>query len=145
MKQVESIDFDHLIKSLTGTANAINGLVTSPKLQRAVDSLSLAATGLAKTSASVQRLADHLDQRIVPASNDLRLATQQARLTLKQAQDTLVSIQDTLSPNSPLEYQLMVALRETSDAAHSMKELADFIHRNPSSLLRGRYEGAAGR
>jgi paraquat-inducible protein B len=45
----------------------------------------------------------------------------------------------TLGPNSPLDYQLAQTLEETSSAARSMRELSDYLRRNPSSVVRGRY------
>jgi paraquat-inducible protein B len=139
MVQLERIDFDELIKSLSNTARAITELADSPKIQTAVVSLNQAARSLGQASVSVNRLAESLDREIGPAGNDLRLTTEQARATLKQTQDALAAVQMTLGPNSPLNYQLAQTLEETSSAARSMRELSDYLRRNPSSVVRGRY------
>jgi paraquat-inducible protein B len=123
LEQLEKIQFDEVIKSLTNTAVAITTLANSPKIQNAVDSLNLAARSLGQASASVNRLAAGLDREIGPMGTDLRLTTEQTRATLKQTQDTL---------------------EQTSAAARSLRELSDYLRRNPSSVVRGRYTSDQG-
>lgn len=139
MAQLEKINFDELIKSLTNTALAISTLANSPKIQTAVDSLNLAAKSMGQASASVNRLASSLDREIGPMGNDLRLTTEQTRATLKQAQDAMAAVQMTLGPDAPLNYELAQTLEQTSSAARSLRQLSDYLRRNPSSVLRGRY------
>jgi paraquat-inducible protein B len=145
MAQLEKINFDEVIKSLTNTAIAITTLANSPKIQTAVDSLNLAARSLGQASASVNRLAASLDREIGPMGNDLRLTTAQTRATLKQTQDTLAAVQMTLGPNAPLNYELAQTLEQTSAAARSLRELSDYLRRNPSSVVRGRYTSDQGK
>ncbi len=144
MDQLEKIQFDEVIKSLTNTAVAISTLANSPKIQNAVDSLNLAARSLGQASASVNRLAASLDREIGPMGTDLRLTTEQTRATLKQTQDTLAAVQMTLGPNAPLNYELAQTLEQTSAAARSLRELSDYLRRNPSSVVRGRYTSDQG-
>ena len=144
MDQLEKIQFDEVIKSLTNTAVAITTLANSPKIQNAVDSLNLAARSLGQASASVNRLAASLDREIGPMGTDLRLTTEQTRATLKQTQDTLAAVQMTLGPNAPLNYELAQTLEQTSAAARSLRELSDYLRRNPSSVVRGRYTSDQG-
>ncbi len=145
MAQLEKINFDEVIKSLTNTAIAITTLANSPKIQTAVDSLNLAARSLGQASASVNRLAASLDREIGPMGQDLRLTTEQTRATLKQTQDTLAAVQMTLGPNAPLNYELAQTLEQTSAAARSLRELSDYLRRNPSSVVRGRYTSDQGK
>jgi paraquat-inducible protein B len=144
LEQLEKIQFDEVIKSLTNTAVAITTLANSPKIQNAVDSLNLAARSLGQASASVNRLAAGLDREIGPMGTDLRLTTEQTRATLKQTQDTLAAVQMTLGPNAPLNYELAQTLEQTSAAARSLRELSDYLRRNPSSVVRGRYTSDQG-
>ena len=144
MAQLEKINFDEVIKSLTNTAVAIATLANSPKIQTAVDSLNLAARSMGQASASVNRLAATLDREIGPMGDDLRLTAEQTRATLKQTQDTLAAVQMTLGPNAPLNYELAQTLEQTSAAARSLRELSDYLRRNPSSVVRGRYTSDQG-
>jgi paraquat-inducible protein B len=139
MAQLEKINFDELIRSLTSSSIAIATLANSPKIQNAIDSLNLAARSMGQASASVNRLAASLDREIGPMGNDLRLTTEQVRATLKQTQETLAAVQTMLGPNSPLNYQISQTLDQTSSAARSLRQLSDYLRRNPSSVVRGRY------
>ena len=133
-----------MIASLTRTANAVTALANSPKIQNAADSLNLAAQNMAEASASVNRLAVKIDHSLGPMGNDLRLTTEQTRATLKQTQDMLAAVQMTLGPDSPLNYELAQTLQQTSSAARSLRELSDYLRRNPSSVIRGRYTSDQG-
>lgn len=144
MAEFEKIDFDALIQSLTRTANAVTTLANSTKIQTAVDSLNLAARNMAQASASVNRLAANLDREVAPMGNDLRLTAEQTRAALKQAQETLAAVQMTFGPDSPLNYELAQTLEQTSSAARSLRELSDYLRRNPSSVVRGRYQPEQG-
>jgi paraquat-inducible protein B len=144
MAQLEKINFDELIQSLTNTAIAITTLANSPKIQTAVDSLNLAAKSMGQASASVNRLASSLDREIGPMGDELRLTTEQTRATLKQTQDAMAAVQMTLGPSSPLNYQIAQTLEQTSAAARSLRQLSDYLRRNPSSVVRGRYTSDQG-
>jgi paraquat-inducible protein B len=140
MSQLQKIDFDALIHSLTRTANAVTDLANSTKIQATVNSLNLAAQNMAQASASVNRLAVSLDHEVGPMGKDLRLTAEQTRATLKQTQEMLAAVQMTLGPDSPLNYELAQTLQQTSSAARSLRELSDYLRRNPSSIVRGRYQ-----
>ncbi len=139
LAQFDKINFEELISSLTRTANAVTALANSSKIQTAADSLNLAAKSMGQASASVNRLAASLDREIGPMGDDLRQTTEQTRATLKQTQDTLATVQMTLGPDSPLNYELAQTLEQTSSAARSLRQLSDYLRRNPSSVVRGRY------
>jgi paraquat-inducible protein B len=144
LAQFDKINFEELISSLIRTANAVSALANSSKIQTAVDSLNLAAKSMGQASASVNRLAATLDREIGPMGDDLRLTTEQTRATLKQTQDTLAAVQVTLGPASPLNYELAQTLEQTSSAARSLRQLSDYLRRNPSSVVRGRYTSDQG-
>jgi paraquat-inducible protein B len=56
----------------------------------------------------------------------------------KQARLTLGTVQMAIEPNSPINYQVLQTLQDVSAAAHSIKELTDYLQRNPSAIIRGR-------
>ena len=139
MVELQKVNFEELVKSLTDTAVAISALANSPKIQTAIDSLHLAAQSMRQASTSVNHLAASIDREIGPMGKDLRLTTEQTRAALKQTQDTLAAVQMTLGPNAPLNYELEQTLKQTSEAARSLRQLSDYLQRNPSSVVRGRY------
>jgi paraquat-inducible protein B len=58
---------------------------------------------------------------------------------VQKAEAALDHIQTTLEPDSPLVYRADEALQNVSAAARSLRELGDYLQRNPSAIVRGRY------
>ena len=66
--------------------------------------------------------------------------TQSVRATIEEARETLVAVQTVLEPGSPLPTRLEQALIELAAAGKAMRELAEYLQRDPSSILRGKEE-----
>jgi paraquat-inducible protein B len=73
-------------------------------------------------------LVKRLDQETTP---ELNRALEEARKALKNAEDTLAT-------GSPLQTDLREALREITRAAASIRTLADYLDRQPQSLIFGK-------
>jgi paraquat-inducible protein B len=65
--------------------------------------------------------------------------------TLTEAQQTLVRLQSAIKdvaglvePDAPLRADLAVMLEQLGSALNSVSDLAEFLQRNPNSLLTGR-------
>jgi paraquat-inducible protein B len=58
--------------------------------------------------------------------------------TLVQASGTLKSVESLVAEDSPISQELQESLRELSDAARSLRVLADYLERHPEALLRGK-------
>ena len=58
--------------------------------------------------------------------------------TIVQADGTLKSIDAMVAKDSPMSQELQETLRELSDAARSLRVLADYLERHPEALLRGK-------
>ena len=144
MAALEKVDFEALTSSLTHTSDSINKLVNSHQVRETIASLNQAALGLNETAQSIRKTSNDLNKQVGPAAEDLRKTTASARAALKQAQDTLIAVQTVLGPGSPVDYQLTQTLEQTGDAARSLRQLTDYLQRNPSSVIRGRYEGDGG-
>jgi len=60
------------------------------------------------------------------------------RATSDAAQRTLALIQNRAGGNAPASTDLPQLMNELSQAARSVRELADYLDRHPDALLRGR-------
>ena len=58
--------------------------------------------------------------------------------TIVQADGTLKTIENMVAKDSPMSQELQETLRELSDAARSLRVLADYLERHPEALLRGK-------
>ena len=64
--------------------------------------------------------------------------TPELNRTLEDARRTLKSAEGALATESPLQTDLREALREITRAAASIRALADYLERQPQSLIRGK-------
>jgi paraquat-inducible protein B len=152
-------DFPAMIRSVAQMTDSIRTLVQSPQLQATLDRVQRAAKSLDAAAQSAGRMTDAIRTQVVPVSQSLRGASdntaetmQQVRTAVAAAQQAFVEAQAafakakvTLDPASPITYQLNKALEEISGAARSTRELADFLERNPSAVIRGRAVSQNGR
>ena len=113
-----------LAEKLTRFADRLEKLPIEDLFAQVRDSLPVLRATLAQT----QALMAHLDQSTLP----------QAEGTLKQARATLASLDQVLSSASPTQADLRQALEQFSQAARSLKDLADTMERHPEALLRGK-------
>jgi len=73
-------------------------------------------------------------------SNETRAAVKQAGETMKQAEATLSNVRVLIDPDSPTFYELTRSMREVSSAARSLRQLANYLERNPRALIFGKPE-----
>jgi paraquat-inducible protein B len=153
-------------------ANADAKLDTlAPAIQRTAAHLDETLGSVRSLAASVERetvpaatealkgfrqLAVRLEGETVPAANQLIAQTRQlaqnlektsdaARVTLGQVQSFAATAEAAIDDNSPLRYQLDIALREMSGAARSLRTLAAYLERHPESVIYGKNNGKAAR
>jgi paraquat-inducible protein B len=138
LEHLQRADFDKTLSDLSATLEALKKFTSSPQLQDAVTNLAKASAQLAATAASIRRLADNMNAQTGPLAKSLRQTADKANLTLAQAQAALANLQATFDPQAPLALQLNETLIELSKSARSMRELTDYLERNPSSIVRGK-------
>jgi paraquat-inducible protein B len=138
LEHLQKADFDKTLSDLSATLEALRKFTSSQQLQDAVTNLAKASAELAATASSIRRLADNMNAQTGPLAKSLRQTADKANLTLAQAQAALANVQATFDPQAPLAYQLNQTLVELSNSARSMRELTDYLERNPSSIVRGK-------
>jgi len=153
---LKSIRFDEILDKLNRSADGLEKLINNPDLLAGIQNLNT-------TLKDIQSLARNLDSKIDPLSGSVigaadeygrlaknlntELASMSAGLekTLASAQATAEMMEKTLSNSasitangSPVMHELTRSLRELSDAARSMRTLADYLERNPESVIFGK-------
>jgi paraquat-inducible protein B len=134
-KRIETLDLEGLVASARHALDGVDDLARSPKVADALD-------GLRDTLASVRRVADTLEPGVTPTMKGLDDTLAQARQALirvePQLDQTLARAQALLDSDAPLAVGLAGTLSDLSDAARSIRELADFLDRHPNAILTGR-------
>lgn len=120
----------------TSLARIITKLEKVPLAELAEDSRKTVKT-LDQTLKSADRLLNELDGKLVP---EARQVLDQTRTTMQQTGQTLEAVKQTLAADGSLQLDLRDTLRELSKAAHSLRQLGDYLERHPEALIRGKKE-----
>jgi paraquat-inducible protein B len=139
LAKLEKVDFVALVQSMTDTARSINELVSSPNLKATISSLKDASSNLNTTLISFRHDLDELNHKADPVLASLTKTSDRADVALAQMTAALTEVQMTFAPDAPLTYRLNIALEDVAEASNEIRQLADYILRNPSALVRGKY------
>ena len=112
------------LKNLNEVLHNLNQATAGPELHQAVVSLN--------------RLLTHLDRLAVQTQPNLNDMLKSLRATSDAAQRTMALIQQRAGGGAPSNTDLPQLMNELSQAARSVRELADYLDRHPDALLRGR-------
>ena len=127
MAQIQNIDIDAAVHSITEAADGVNGLVRSPEVGRAL-------VAAREALASIRRLSETAQ----PMVKGIQATSAGARDSLQHLDAALVDLQTLIDTEGPLSVELTRALVDVGDAARSVRELASYLERNPNALLVGR-------
>ena len=139
LDKLEKIDFQGLVVSITDAANSIKTLTGSPELKATLESLKGTIANLNQAVNSARALINNANSQIGPLVADIREASDEADKTMKETRAALVSLRQTLDPNSPLAVHLNQTLDSLTETSESLGEFTEYLQRNPSALVRGRY------
>lgn len=117
-------NLNEVMKNLNAVLGNVNRATAGPQLRDAI--------------ASLNRVLTHLDRLTVEARPNLNELLKSLRATSDDAQRTLALIQDRAGGNEPANTDLPQLMSELSQAARSVRELADYLDRHPDAILRGR-------
>ncbi len=131
LANLDSVDFAGAIRSVQGAAASIGQLASSAKLPAA----------LAEAEATLQsyrRLADRLDAGLTPLLAQLQAATGDARKALLGLDGAAGAAGRLVGAQPELPFRVREALADVSRAADAVRELAEYLRRNPNALLVGK-------
>ena len=139
LDKFDKIDFQALVVSITDAANSIKTLTGSPELKATLESLKGTVANLNQAVTSARALLNNANAKVGPLIADIRESSDEANKTMKETRAALVSLQQTLDPNAPLAVHLNQTLDSLDETSQSLGEFTDYLQRNPSALIRGRY------
>jgi paraquat-inducible protein B len=119
-----SSDLTETLASIRGVLNNLDRATSGPELGRAIKSLDQTMANLDKLTRDVQP--------------DIKSLIESLRETSNAAQGTLNAVQGVVGNSSENNSDLPRLMRELSEAARSVRSLADYLDRHPEALLRGR-------
>ena len=123
-RQVGELDLKRMVAKVTAAAESIEALAGSAEAKEAFAHLNQAATG-------VQTLAGRLEAEVEPVRSELVRS-------LRAFHDAADGIHTLLGPGSDLGGTAARTLRQMTETAESLQQLAEFLERNPNALITGR-------
>jgi len=150
LKKLEKLPIEQIGSDLQDTVQGAKQLVASAELQEAVANLNQTLKQAQQFAAALnQAVAPELKSAVSSLNETLKHTRQLAQnfdsgvvpelgATLQQAQSTLKALNGTVSKDSPLYYELMRVFKELSEAARSIRVMADYLERNPDALIYGK-------
>jgi paraquat-inducible protein B len=139
LDKFDKIDFQALVVSITDAANSIKSLTGSPELRATLESLKGTIANLNQAVVAARDLINNANAKVGPLVTDIRESSDEANKTMKETRAALVSLQQILDPDSPLAVHLNQTLDSLTETSESLGEFTDYLQRNPSALVRGRY------
>jgi paraquat-inducible protein B len=143
LAKLNEVDFVKLTQSITDAGTAAANLLGSPDIKATLGSLQTATRNLNITISTIRGMVENVNNRTGPTLASLKKAADQASLTLGQVSLTAQTLQASLAPDAPLTYRLEAALENFSEASSAIRELTDYLQRNPSAIVRGKYVSQA--
>ncbi len=123
---------------VTGVAGQVSDLAGSPALHAMMDSMPMIMGKLGVALSSYEKLAHDFDTTFAPMQRKLGETLDQATVTLGEIEATFGNMQMLITPGSPFAHEVQVAFRDFGSAARAFKDLAEYLQRNPSAILRGK-------
>jgi paraquat-inducible protein B len=131
LSRLETVDLAGMVTSIERAASSVDRLASSERIYEAMANLS-------STLRSYQKLGRDLDAGVKPVVGDLQVAIADARKALLGLDGAAGDARRLVAPEAPVSVRLSDALNEFGRAASAVRELADYLQRNPNSVLVGK-------
>jgi paraquat-inducible protein B len=129
--RLSRIDYEGFGRSMQQAVDGINRLVNSPDLNASLTTLREALEG-------ARGLVAEARQRLGPLATSVQGTGESAQVTLRRLDKTLDEIQGLIAPDAPLAWELTRTITDLGEAARAVRALADYLERNPRSILTGK-------
>jgi paraquat-inducible protein B len=131
VNRLNSIPFESIGQNLNQTLAGVNALVNDKQLAESV-------TELRTTLASTQTLVNNLNHGMTPVMQRLPSIANGLESSVQRTDRLLASLQSGYGGDSTFNRDVTRVMMQLSDAARSIRVLADLLARHPEALIRGR-------
>lgn len=131
MDRLAAIPFDQIGRNLNDTLAGTSTLVNDPDFKAVADALRT-------TLAAVQGLVQTLNRGVEPVTQRLPVLAGHLDDAVKRTDRLIASIESGYGANSQINRDANRLMIQLSEAARSIRVLADLLARNPEALIKGR-------
>ncbi|WP_169569706.1 intermembrane transport protein PqiB [Sneathiella limimaris] len=135
VEKVERLPIETLTNSMVTTAQGLEKIFASGELSSAIKEIQNVAV-------SIGNVVNSVDRTTLPRINEAveggQKALRRVDTALQSATTMFETANSTIADGSPLKYDLSVMLRELAAASRSVRNLTEFLERNPNALISGK-------
>jgi paraquat-inducible protein B len=128
---LSKLDMPAINAGLTNLLGSANRLVTTPDLTNSI-------SALRKALDEAGILLTRVDGRVDPLADSVTNTLQDAQKTLADLRVAIRNVSALIGPDSAVPSDLSQALEDLGNAGRAVADLAEFLKRNPNTLLIGR-------
>jgi paraquat-inducible protein B len=137
-EMLEEVDMEEINTAVVASAQAVERLVGSEELVRAVGEVPEMAAQFARTLGEMERLVERIGGSVDPIQAQVEGTFEEATLTLQAARQAIEETRGVFAADSGIGYGLEQTLASLREAAEALRVLAISLERNPDMLIRGR-------
>jgi len=137
-KQIREADIAGMAQRLSSVMARIDTTLTDMDVASVGDRLDRTLSRVEDALDAVQHLAATADSSVTPMRQNVSETSARLQQSLDSLDVTMRTIRSAIDPSSPLSVRMADSFREIGDAANAMRRLAEYLERNPSTLVRGR-------
>ncbi len=125
------IEFTKINNNLVKASDNIARITSDPSINKAIADFSQAMQ-------SVDELVKRFNTKVDPVADDIKSMATSGRKALDRLNEAAENVRALTKAGSPTRRELDAALADVSEAAASIRSLADFLERNPETIIQGR-------
>ena len=135
LAELKAVDWKGIVDGVNEALAGVNRLVRNPQLEATI-------AELPSTIAAARRLATNLDTRTGPLAASAQATVDEARRGIESLRATLGDVRTLLAPEAPLAVELTRTVNDLGQAARALRDLAQYLERNPNAVVFGRADGS---
>jgi paraquat-inducible protein B len=125
------IEFTKINNNLVAASDNIARITSDPAINKAIADFSTAMQ-------SVDELVKRFNTKVDPVADDIKAMAASGRKALDRLNEAAENVRALTKAGSPTRRELDAALADVSEAAAGIRSLADFLERNPETIIQGR-------
>lgn len=137
-KQIREADIAGLASRLSTVMARIDTTLVKMDVGSVGDRVDRTLAEVEEALDAVQHLAATADSSVAPMRQSMTATSDRLRQSLDSLDAMMRTLRAAVDPASPLSVRMADSFRELGDAANAMRRLAEYLERNPSTLVRGR-------
>ncbi len=126
--KLQRLPLDTISEKIVATLDGTEKLVNS-------EDLKVTLSSLRQASEDLRGLTTTVDRSFLPEAS---ATLEKVDRAVASAERVFSSVDSMVSEDSALRYEVVEAVREISEAARSLRQLAEYLQRNPNALLTGK-------